>query len=131
MSDSSPTSGWYDDGSGNKRWWDGSQWGPYAPVQPVTVNVTVPPQAAPRAPVNGAAVAGLILGLLAILTCWVPGLGAFIAVFGIIFSSVGLWLVRQRSGAGRGMAASGLVMSVISAFVFLMILLISVASHSS
>lgn len=25
--------GWYDDGSGRQRWWDGWQWGPYAPEQ--------------------------------------------------------------------------------------------------
>jgi hypothetical protein len=23
--------GWYDDGTGHQRWWDGQQWGPYAP----------------------------------------------------------------------------------------------------
>lgn len=28
--------GWYDDGSGRQRWWDGQQWGPFAdePKQP-------------------------------------------------------------------------------------------------
>lgn len=28
-------SGWYDDGTGQQRWWDGSQWQQYAPEQPV------------------------------------------------------------------------------------------------
>ena len=26
--------GWYDDGAGSLRWWDGSQWGPASPPQP-------------------------------------------------------------------------------------------------
>ena len=27
----SQPAGWYDDGSGHQRWWDGNQWGQYAP----------------------------------------------------------------------------------------------------
>ena len=27
-----PPPGWYDDGSGAQRWWDGYAWGPFAPV---------------------------------------------------------------------------------------------------
>lgn len=31
MSDpTTPPAGWYDDGSGRQRWWDGQQWGPFA-----------------------------------------------------------------------------------------------------
>lgn len=41
--------GWYDDGSGRQRWWDGSQWTHYAPEQKqqainVTVNAPEPQQ---------------------------------------------------------------------------------------
>jgi hypothetical protein len=32
--------GWYDDGSGRQRWWDGQAWGPFAP-QPVQQPVQV------------------------------------------------------------------------------------------
>ena len=31
-STSLPPAGWYDDGSRNLRWWDGTAWGPFAPV---------------------------------------------------------------------------------------------------
>jgi hypothetical protein len=42
MMDQVPQAGWYPDpaGSGHQRWWDGAQWGPFAP----------PPQFAPQAP---------------------------------------------------------------------------------
>lgn len=34
----SPAPGWYDDGSGRQRWWDGAAWQMYAPEQqPVKV----------------------------------------------------------------------------------------------
>lgn len=35
VSVSGKLSGWYDDGTGQQRWWDGSQWQQYAPEQPV------------------------------------------------------------------------------------------------
>ncbi|MGN8027487.1 Ltp family lipoprotein [Microbacterium sp. 22242] len=42
MSDqSAPGAGWYDDGSGRQRWWDGQQWGQYAVEAPAA---TVPLQ---------------------------------------------------------------------------------------
>ena len=35
MTDTATTTpaGWYDDGSGQQRWWDGTQWGIYAAQQ--------------------------------------------------------------------------------------------------
>lgn len=32
MSEVHRPSGWYPDGTGRQRWWDGQQWGPYAPA---------------------------------------------------------------------------------------------------
>lgn len=45
----SPPAGWYDDGSGRQRWWDGAAWGPYAPnstpaPHPAQTPVAVTPQ---------------------------------------------------------------------------------------
>lgn len=31
--------GWYDDGSGQQRWWDGNQWGQYASQTPAASSV--------------------------------------------------------------------------------------------
>ena len=32
-----PEAGWYPDHTGHLRWWDGQQWGPYAPPQQAPV----------------------------------------------------------------------------------------------
>jgi len=48
-----PAAGWYPDGSGATRWWDGTQWGQLAPVAPA---------AAPAAPTAPAAAASLYQG---------------------------------------------------------------------
>ncbi|WP_382307240.1 DUF2510 domain-containing protein [Herbiconiux sp. UC225_62] len=46
MSNAAP--GWYDDGAGRQRWWDGVQWtANYAPVQPAPVQ-PYPPQPQPQ-----------------------------------------------------------------------------------
>lgn len=118
-----PGAGWYDDGSGNKRWWDGQSWGPYEPSAKST-ETHEHPQA------NGAAIAGLVLGIIALLLSWVPGVGVFVAVFGILFSGVGLWLVKQRQ-SGRGIASAGMVLSVVSAVIFLLLLLLTVTRNGT
>lgn len=51
MSDSGNNAppGWYDDGTGGQRWWDGSQWGPEGqpPATPTTPMPTSPPPTSP------------------------------------------------------------------------------------
>jgi hypothetical protein len=51
MSDSGNTAppGWYDDGKGGQRWWDGSRWGPEGqpPATPTTPMPTSPPPTSP------------------------------------------------------------------------------------
>lgn len=49
--------GWYDDGSGQQRWWDGTQWGDYAaPAVP-----SAPPGSQPKSRV-AAGLLGILLG---------------------------------------------------------------------
>lgn len=62
--------GWYPDPTGHLRWWDGHQWGQYAPP----AQTALPAQAPSRA----MGIAALVLGLLAL-----PGLA-----IGIIFSAL-------------------------------------------
>lgn len=36
-----PPPGWDNDATGHQRWWDGQQWGPYAPYQPPVQQVHI------------------------------------------------------------------------------------------
>ncbi|MDT0200387.1 DUF2510 domain-containing protein [Nocardioides sp. AE5] len=64
--------GWYDDGSGRKRWWDGTAWGQYADVPPPT-----PPQKSNT---------GVIIGFVGFLVVLL-GLGVLAFVLNITGSS--------------------------------------------
>jgi Na+/H+-dicarboxylate symporter len=78
---------------------------------------TQPPPPPPRVyavpPVNGLAVAGLVLGILSVLLCWLHLFDLPIAVVGLVLSIVGLGRSNQLGGSGRGMAIGGIVTSAV------------------
>ncbi len=87
---------------------------PEAPV-PGTQNIYV--QAPAAAPSNGMATASLVLGILGLVTAWIPivGLVAWIfAPLGLIFGIIGL-----GKPTGKGLAIAGLICSVIALFICL------------
>lgn len=71
------------------------------------------PYAYPAPPVNdasgGLAIAGLILGIISVLSCFIPIFGAVVAIPGIVLSVLG-----RRSVSRKGIATAGLVLSIIS-----------------
>lgn len=62
------------------------------------------PAREPAPPVNGFAIAGLVLGVL----CFLPGIGLLLGV-------VGLLQIRRRGERGKGMAVAGIVLSTVGA----------------
>ena len=87
------------------------------PVQPVyqqpvyTQPVTVAPvAAAPAKRSNGAATAGLVFGILTLVFCLIPFLFWGFALFGLIFSIIG---VAKRNVSGKGKAIAGLILTVV------------------
>jgi hypothetical protein len=62
---------------------------------------------------NGMAVAGLVMGILALVLCWVPFVNWTLAILGVIFGGVGL-AKSKRVGKGKGMAITGLTLSIVS-----------------
>lgn len=71
---------------------------------------------------TGLAVAALVLGIIAIVTsCF--GFNIIIAIIGIIFAAV--YLAKKQS-ARRGMAIAGLVLSIISIAVFVIMVILVV-----
>ena len=91
--------GWYDDGSGTRRWWDGAQWS--------TQYVAPPVVAAPR--FSGIAIAGFVLALVAGVAVYAGVAALILALFGILFSAVGISSTAQQRG--RGLAVAGVIIS--------------------
>jgi outer membrane lipoprotein SlyB len=58
------------------------------------------------------AVAALVMGILALVLCWVPIVNWILAALGIIFGAVGM-VKGKRVGRGRGLAITGLLLSVV------------------
>ena len=59
---------------------------------------------------NNMAIAGLVIGIFAILGCWIPGADIVLAIIGIVCSGIGL----SHKGQANGMAIGGLIISIIA-----------------
>ena len=66
---------------------------------------------APQKPTNGVGLAGMIIGILSYILCWVPVLDFLLGMIGIILSGVGLR--RKERYRLNGFAVAGLVLSII------------------
>ena len=87
----------------------------------------VPPQqTADPGQSNGLAVAGMVLGIIGLVTLCLYGLGAIPALIGLILSIKGKNRAKE-TGVGGGMAIAGLVTSII-ALVFGVILIVVFAA---
>lgn len=108
------------------------------PVQPVyqqpvyTQPVYTQPVMVAAAPVkrgNGAATAGLVFGILALVLSWIPGFNIFttalFGLLGLIFSIVGL--VKKNAG-GKGKAVAGLILTVLAVIVTI-VYYVAIASY--
>jgi hypothetical protein len=58
------------------------------------------------------AVAGLVLGILGLVFCWIPFIGWLLALLGIIFGALGV-SKGNKVGRGKGLGVAGLVLGVI------------------
>lgn len=71
---------------------------------------------------SGLAVAGLVLGLIALLSCWIPLFNALttpLAILGLIFAIIGIVATAPaKQKSGRGIAIAGCVLCAISIVVF-------------
>lgn len=100
----------------------GAQSNPYG--QPAAQG-TQPYYGAPQPTLpKGMAIAALVLGILALLNCWIPVANIFAIVLGIIALILGILGANKASkglAAGKGMAIAGIVMGAISILVAIII----------
>ncbi len=115
MTDATPpaVAGWYDDGSGRQRWWDGTGWTEnYAPVA-----VAVPKPVPGRVP-------GFVCGLIAILFTTLPIVSIPLGIVGWVQSAKALKLLPTGT-AGRGLSVAGMVLSIIALAITALIILVA------
>lgn len=74
-------------------------------------------QTMPPKPRNGMGTAALILGILAILTCWIPVVGFVLGLIALILGVVGRGRVKKLQATNGGAATTGLVLGVLSVIV--------------
>lgn len=72
---------------------------------------------------SGLAVAGLVLGLIALLSCWIPLFNVVttpLAILGLVFGIIGIVATAPaKPKGGRGIAVAGTVLCAISLVVFM------------
>ena len=73
------------------------------------------------APSNGLGVAALVLGIVALLFCWVPFLGGLVALIGLILGFIARGKVRRGQATNGGMALIGIILSVLALIVNIVI----------
>lgn len=77
---------------------------------------------------NGFAIAGLVLGIISILSSWIPLCGLPLPIIGIVMSALG-----RRSYSHRTMALVGLILSIVAIVIGVTITAFSliITSHNS
>ena len=83
----------------------------YAASQPVKASST-----------SGMAITSLVLGILAIVSSWMPIVNNFsmvLAVLGVVFAIIGLVGIRKGKKKGQGLAIAGLVLGILSGIIVL------------
>ncbi|MGW4483175.1 DUF4190 domain-containing protein [Amycolatopsis sp. NPDC004368] len=98
------------------------------PVQPYSQPMAYAPYPPGYVPVkqSGLAIAGMIIGILALITFWVPFWDVIAAITAIALSWAGMVQAGKPGYGGNGMAIAGLVCGIIAAIpavIFLIIFL--------
>lgn len=69
----------------------------------------------PQGPKNGLGVAGMVTGIIAVSTFWIPVFNfasPVLAILAIVFGSVGLSRVKTGAATNRGQAKAGLICGI-------------------
>ena len=88
---------------------------PVTPIQPSAQPQAAAAQPQPVSRKNGISTAGLVLSIVGLALCWVPGVNLVLWFLGFLFSFIGIF---KRP---KGKAIAGLIISVISIVVILLV----------
>ncbi|SEB36064.1 MULTISPECIES: DUF2510 domain-containing protein [Microbacterium] len=123
--------GWYDDGSGRQRWWDGQQWGNFAdeanaPAPLATATSASPDSASPKK-LNVLALVSAIVAAVGFIFACIPGaliLGWILLPIAFVLSIVSLFLKGDKKWLG----IVGLILSIVGTIVGVMVFIGVVAT---
>ena len=124
--------GWYDDGSGRQRWWDGERWtDDFAPAQGGAPASAAPVTSAPAASGSVSPVLGFVglgLAVLGTVLACVPvvfGVGVVVLLAGFVVSLVGLF----RKGAVKWPSIVGMIVAVVGGAIGTVVLVVSLLAN--
>lgn len=126
-----PPPGYYDDGTGHQRYWDGQTWAEttvpeVAPVAPQASHIPAQQVGAQQGTTEAGAKKGLgtwalVLGIIGTVLAFIPrvsGFGIFLGVLALIFGIIGLARKGGRSLAGTILGGTALLFGIIFASVY-------------
>lgn len=79
------------------------------------------PYGAPTQPRNGLGLAGMVLGILSIVLCFLNWIDVIVAILAIVFSAIGRSRVKKGAATNKGQATAGLICGVIGAVLAIVI----------
>ncbi|MCD2193990.1 DUF4190 domain-containing protein [Actinomycetospora endophytica] len=82
--------------------------------------------APPPRPRNGMGIAALVLGILAILSCWTAAGGVLFGILAIVFGVIGAGRARRGVANNRGVAIAGIVTGVLGLIVGIIFVVIGI-----
>lgn len=116
MTDQNAPAGWYPDGSGNQRWWDGAQWTDHLQPLPVAAPAPTPAPAPAHAPAPAAAAAPVATATASAQEPTLISDHLSLAIIGIVsallvlIGSVGPWATANgQSINGTADGADGII----------------------
>ena len=80
-------------------------------------------------PTNGLGIAGMVIGIISYVFCWIPVLNFILGLIGVILSSIGL--ARREQYRLNGCAIAGLVLSIIGFVVGIIMMIIIFAAAAT
>ncbi len=75
---------------------------------------------------NGLAITSLVLGILALVTCWLTFPGIILGILAVIFGGVALARARTDRVSNKGMAIAGLITGVVGAVIGTVLLFVGI-----
>ena len=101
----------------------------YGQPQPGYGQPQIPPQyggVPPQGPKNGMGTTALVLGIVGLITSWIPYVACFgwvMCILAIIFGGIGIARANKGEATNKGMATAGLVLGILAFVVGIVITL--------